>query len=136
MPEELVTVGTYSTLYEANLVKAELEAFDVDAVLADDNTVHMNWLYSNLIGGVKVRVPQSECEEARRIMRLDAAPAPDAPDTPAPAPAIVCPACGSAKSHYFLDKRGSFLTWLFVGIPLMPAFSRRICDHCGAKWKV
>ena len=103
MPEELVTVGTYSTLYEANLVKAELEAFDVDA---------------------------------RRIMRLDAAPAPDAPDTPAPAPAIVCPACGSAKSHYFLDKRGSFLTWLFVGIPLMPAFSRRICDHCGAKWKV
>jgi hypothetical protein len=28
MPEQLVTVGTYSTAYEANLVKAELESFD------------------------------------------------------------------------------------------------------------
>ena len=53
MPEQLVTIGTYSTSYEANLVKSELEAFDVDAFLADDNTVNMNWLWSNALGESK-----------------------------------------------------------------------------------
>ena len=72
MPEQLVTVGTYSTLYEASLVKGELEAFDIDAVLADDNVVNINWLWSNLLGGVKVLVPASEVEEAHRIMKLEA----------------------------------------------------------------
>jgi hypothetical protein len=42
MPEQLVTVGRYNTAFEANLVKAELQAFDVDAILADDNAVSMN----------------------------------------------------------------------------------------------
>ena len=122
-----MTVGTYSTAYEANLVKAELEAFDVDAVLADDNTVSINWLWSDMLGGVKVRVPESERDEARRIMGL-------AVGDPAE-PLGECPVCGSSKSHYFLDKRGSFLTWLLVGVPIVPTFSKRVCDDCGAKWK-
>jgi hypothetical protein len=130
MPEQLVIVGRYSTACEANLVKAELEAFDVDAVLADDNTVNTNWLWSNAIGGVKVRVPESEIDEALRIMELAAGDPADAPES-----AIVCPACGSSKSHYWLDKRGSFLTWLLLGLPVLPAFSRRVCDDCGVKWK-
>lgn len=130
VPEQLITVGTYSTAYEANLVKAKLEAFDVDAVLADDNAVNTNWLWSNAIGGVKVRVPESQIDEARRVME-------SAMSDPAglPESAIVCPACGSSKSHHFLDKRGSFLTWLLLGMPLLPAFSRRVCDDCAAKWK-
>jgi hypothetical protein len=130
MPEQLVTIGTYSTSFEANLVKAELEAFDVDAVLADDNTVNTNWLWSNAIGGVKVRVPESEMEEARRIMRLEAGDGADSPES-----AIVCPVCGSRSSHYFLDKRGSFATWLVLGLPIFPVVSKRVCDDCGAKWK-
>lgn len=130
MPEQLVTVGTYSTAYEANLVKAELEAFYVDAVLADENIVNLNWLLSNMLGGVKVLVAESEAGEARRVLSLENSEPPEAPESTG-----VCPVCGGSKSHYFLDKRGSFLTWLFVGVPVIPTFSKRVCDDCGTKWK-
>ena len=68
MSEGLVTVGTYPTAFEANLVKSELEAFGVDAVLKDENVVGLNVLLTNALGGVKVRVPEAKLEEARRIL--------------------------------------------------------------------
>ena len=130
MPEPLVTVGTYSTAYEANLVRSELEAFEIDAVLADDHAITLNWLWSNAMGGVKVRVPESATEQARRIMGLEPGEGADPAES-----ALVCPACGSHRSHYFSDKRGTFLTWLLVGVPLVPVLARRVCDDCGSKWK-
>jgi hypothetical protein len=130
MPEQLVTVGRYGTPFEANLVKGELEAFEVDAVLADDNAVGINWLWSNMLGGVKVRVPESELDEARLVLSLESGEAPEFVES-----AGICPACGSTNSHAFVDKRGSFLTWLLIGVPVIPALQRRICDDCGAKFK-
>lgn len=129
MPDQLVTVGTYSTAFEANLVKAELQAFDLDAVVIDDGVVNLNWLWSNLVGGVKVRVTESDAAEACRILELENenGRAIDAE--------IACPVCGCRHSHTFVDKRGSFLTWLLLGVPVIPAFSKRICDDCGCKFK-
>ena len=125
MPDHLVTIGAYSTPYEANLVRAELEAFDIDATLADDETIGVNWLWSNALGGVKVQVPESEVEEARQVRAAE----PEALES------AVCPHCGSADTHYILEKRASFLTWLVFGLPLIPAFSRTSCAACGFKWK-
>lgn len=126
MPDQLVTIGSYSTGYEASLVRAELEAFDIDASLADADTIGVNWLWSNALGGVKVQVPESEVEEARRVLATQSDDAPEG---------IACPHCGSADTHYFLDKRASFLTWLVLGIPIFPALSRCTCGGCGFKWK-
>jgi hypothetical protein len=111
------------------LSKSGLEAFDIDASLADADTIGVNWLWSNALGGVKVQVPESEVEEARRVLAAEPGDEPDAPE------ATVCPCCGSADTHYFLDKRASFLTWLVLGIPVVPAFSRRACAGCGFRWK-
>jgi hypothetical protein len=72
MPDQLVTIGSYGTTYEANLVKSELEAFEIPAVLADDNMVNLNCLLTNMLGGVKVRVAESKLEEARRILKMEA----------------------------------------------------------------
>jgi len=83
-----------------------------------------------MLGGVKVRVPESKVGEACRVLGLENGEAPE----PA-ASAGICPECGSAKSHTFVDKRGSFLTWLLVGVPVLPALSRRICEDCGTKFK-
>jgi hypothetical protein len=130
VPERLVTIGTYSTAYEANLVKSELEAFEVDAVLADDNAIRLNWLWSNALGGVKVCVAESAMEGARRILQLEAGDGAGSPE-----PASVCPACGSPSSHCFLDKRGTFLSWLILGVPVIPVLARRVCDVCGRKRK-
>jgi len=132
VPDQLVTIGSYSTSYEASLVRGELEAFDIDATLADENTVSINWLWSNALGGVKVQVPESEVAEALGILGTERSDEPDEPDVPR---ATVCPGCGSSHTRYFLDKRGTFLTWLVLGVPVMPAISKRVCDDCGRKWR-
>jgi len=127
MAEQLVTVARYSTAFEARLAKAELEAFDLDAVLADEETVDINWLWSNAIGGVKLRVRESDCAEARSVLAMESAEVAD--------PAVSCPVCGNADTRYCGDRRGSFLTWLLLGVPVIPALRRRVCDSCGHKWK-
>jgi hypothetical protein len=132
MPDQLVTIGSYSTAYEACLVRGELEAFYIDATLADENVIGVNWLWSNALGGVKVQVPESEVEAALGILGTGQSDEAEGQDVPQ---ATVCPACGSTDTHYFLDKRGSFLTWLLLGVPVMPAVSKRVCAGCGHKWK-
>ena len=130
MPDELVTIGAYSTPQEACLVKSVLEAFGVDAVLADDNYIRLNWLYSNLLGGVKVRAPGSMAEEAHAI--LDAAP--EAYVAIPPDEIVVCPACGGANTRPYLDRRAACLTWLLIGIPLVFPRLRNVCNDCGRRW--
>jgi len=134
MPDALVTLGAYSTAYEANLVRAELEAFDLHASLADADIIGINWLWSNALGGVKVQVPESEAAEARHVLELESGCDEDTQDA-AGSSTAVCPHCGSHRTDYYLDKRGSFLTWLILGVPIIPAVSKRACADCLCKWR-
>jgi len=129
MGDELVTIGSYSTVFEANLVKSQLEAFGIEAFLRDAFTVNNNWMWSNCVGGVGVQVPLSRADEARKI--LESEPGEEGPKETA----VVCPSCGSSDTHFFLDKRGSFLSWLLLGLPILPARSKRECAACGHRWK-
>lgn len=79
MPDGLITIGSYSTLFEADLVRSELEAFGVDALLEDANTIGVNWMWSNLLGGVKVRVPEAQFLEAQGILETEACDPRDEP---------------------------------------------------------
>ena len=126
MPEEFVRIGSYSTVYEANLAKSQLEAFGIEGQLRDAGAIGANWLWSNALGGIKVQVPESQAGEARLILIAE-------PD--AEIDATACPNCGGVRTEYYLDKRGSFLTWLVLGVPVIPAFSRMVCTDCGRKWK-
>ncbi len=72
MPGELITIGSYTTAIEANLVKSLLEAFGIQAVLADHHSINANWSLSHALGGVKVRVLESDAEAARELIRPEA----------------------------------------------------------------
>jgi len=133
VPDRLITIRSFSTPYEASLALAELESFDIDANLADVETIRLNWLWSNALGGVKVQVPESEVEDALGI--LAAEPSDESSDGQDELEAIACPSCGSRNTHYFLDKRGTFWTWLVLGFPVIPVISRQVCADCGGKWK-
>ena len=50
MSDGLVTIGTYSTVFEADMVKGQLEAFGVDAVFEDRNMVGVNVLLDQHAG--------------------------------------------------------------------------------------
>ena len=83
LTEPLVTLATYSTPFEAEIVKGRLEDEGVTVVLADAEIVTSDWMYSNAVGGVKLRVPEAEAERARALL----AEPTDDEDYEAPTPA-------------------------------------------------
>lgn len=65
---ELVTIRKFRDLAEALLAKGRLDSSGIESFLADDNMVHMDWLISNLLGGVKLRVEATDAEAADEIL--------------------------------------------------------------------
>jgi Putative prokaryotic signal transducing protein len=64
----LVLLRRFRDIPEAMLARGKLESAGVDAVLADDNTVRMDWLWSNLLGGVKILVDPEDFARASEIL--------------------------------------------------------------------
>jgi hypothetical protein len=65
---ELVTVATYLYLYQAQAAHLFLSQAGVQSFIADAEVVAMDWLLSNAIGGVKLRVPRDQAEEAVEVL--------------------------------------------------------------------
>ena len=54
---------------EAHILASCLAAAGIHAITGDTNTVQTNSLWSIALGGAKVRVPQSQLIEARRVLK-------------------------------------------------------------------
>ncbi len=132
MQDELKTVASFSTAVEAHLLAATLKASGIEAVVCDEHTVTMNWMYSNLIGGVRVKVLESELEDARKILNTDASPPESAEDIPSALPA--CSECGSDDLEFSTDKRGAFVSWLLLGFPIIAPKKNLKCKACDHSW--
>ncbi|VAW39004.1 hypothetical protein MNBD_DELTA02-212 [hydrothermal vent metagenome] len=132
MQDELKTVASFSTAVEAHLLAATLEAAGIEAVICDEHTVTMNWLYSNLIGGVRVKVRETDLEDAQRILKTESTPPSSAEDIPSTLP--MCPACGSDDIEFSTDKRGAFVSWLLLGFPIIAPKKELKCKKCGHSW--
>jgi len=64
-----VTVAQFSLGTEAHIFRARLEAENIPAYVADEHQINANWLWSNALGGVKVRVPETCVERAYAVMQ-------------------------------------------------------------------
>src|SRR4030081_3170408 len=53
---ETVTLRQFRNLPEALIARGSLESAGIPAYLVDDNMVRMDWFYSNLLGGIKLKV--------------------------------------------------------------------------------
>src|SRR5208283_4410885 len=65
---ETVTLRQFRDLPEALLAKGSLESAGIQAYLIDDNMIRMDWFYSNLLGGIKLKVHPEDAEAAREIL--------------------------------------------------------------------
>jgi hypothetical protein len=65
--QEFVSIGQFRDLTEALVVKSMLEASGIECFLGDENTVRMDWFWSNAVGGVKLWVRQRDAEVARSL---------------------------------------------------------------------
>ncbi len=67
-PVELATVATFSTPFEAHVLRAQLEAEGLFAVVADEHLVGTNQLWRSALGGVRVQVGSEFLAQAKEIM--------------------------------------------------------------------
>jgi hypothetical protein len=130
---EMVAIQQFRDLPEALLAKGGLESAGIEVELVDDNIVRLDWLWSNLMGGVKLLVKAEDADAAREIL-----------DQPIPEDLDVagvgeyqqprCPKCGSLDINFQELDPAAYLS-LAVSVPI--PFHRRAwrCHSCHAEWE-
>ena len=136
MTDKLITIATFSQPIEAHILKTKLESEEIECFIADENTVTMNWLYSNAIGGVKLQVKKSDSKRAIAIIqkknegKLTETKLDKNNNDPH------CPKCHSTNVYYEkFSRRFAFISWILLGVAL-PFIKRKWkCSECGYEWK-
>ena len=67
----MVVVATFSKPEEAHLLRMRLEAGGIQAFIRDENTIQVDWLYSNAMGGVRVEVAEEDVAATRELLAAD-----------------------------------------------------------------
>jgi len=134
MSDNFVTVRAFSMPWQADVARTALETQGIPVSVADANTVGVNWLYSNAIGGVRVQVPEEFAKQAIEILSSQVesidVPAEEEDDT------VTCPRCGKHKTTIVRKgRRWAFLSWLLAGFPLFYPPKMYQCKDCGETWK-
>jgi hypothetical protein len=139
-PEEwefrrLKTVRRYRDLAEAYAGRSLLESAGIPTWIADEHLVRMDWFYSNLIGGMRLQVDESNEMAAREILE-ERAPDTITYDEEKVYVQPTCPKCGSAEvSLGDGTERGRSLLALYVlAIPVPPRKAIWHCCTCGEGW--
>jgi hypothetical protein len=130
MPEIL---RRYRDLTDALVAKSILDSAGIESFLADDNLVRMDWLYSNLIGGVKLLIRPVDAEAANELL-----------DETAPAQFDVeglgeyqqpkCPKCASMDVSDHLQDKYVKAAGFIAGLPLKSTRPGWTCNSCGHNW--
>jgi len=128
-----VIIRRYRGLPEASVAKSVLDSAGIDCILADDNLVRLDWFYSNLVGGIKLLVPESEAEAAARLLeevRLEKF-AVGVGEYQQPQ----CPRCKSMDvSLDGLDKSWTFAAMYITNLPIPVTTRGWKCHSCGNQW--
>lgn len=136
-----ITVARYFEPSEAHVVRALLESAGLDATVADDHHVTLNYPLSTALGGVRVQVPADQAGAAAELVEAytrgelesaiaDGAGAEDAPPA--------CPACGSQRFKPRVSGGSKLLAvavFLFGSATFPTRESVYACNDCGHHWK-
>jgi Putative prokaryotic signal transducing protein len=129
---ELVRVRQFRDLPEALLAKSILDSVGINRFLQDENTIRLDWLWSNAIGGVRLIVKEEDAADAAKL--LDQKPAESFETSLGEYKQPRCPACGSVNISY--GEKGKSLAYATValGVPLPVTRSGWRCSSCGHQW--
>ncbi|MBV8199465.1 MAG: DUF2007 domain-containing protein [Acidobacteria bacterium] len=143
--QRLVTIGTFSTPWEAQIAQARLSAEGLHSLIANEHVIRLVAL-SNAVGGIQLKVRERDVEAAAAVLRRlaplpeiylaagkDGAPPPTPPLPPAPAADPIeagasCPSCGGGELRVERTSR------LVLGV--LPISRRGYrCEDCGTLWR-
>lgn len=121
-----VVIRRYSFPSEAEIALGHLQAEDIPATVIQEEITTIFWFFSNMVGGVKLCVPEDDVERALAVLEGEPLPR-DAEER--------CPRCGSSDVAFArYNLRWVYLTILLLRFPLPIRNSRWVCHSCGATW--
>ncbi|MCC9138190.1 DUF2007 domain-containing protein [Pontibacter silvestris] len=138
MAERLITIATFNELTEAHIIKGRLEAEGILCFLGDEHIVGVQPFYSVAVGGVKLKVPEQDVEEARAILthikesnNLFVVEDSEEEETQEESvQAKKCLNCGSDNIS-----EGKHSNSLFSFLPFANSKNKYKCFNCGFQWK-
>jgi hypothetical protein len=68
MPDEVVTLWRYRDLPEALIASCKLQSAGIECSLADKEIVRLDWFWSNMVGGVRLRLNETDAEDALGVL--------------------------------------------------------------------
>jgi hypothetical protein len=133
----LVTLSSYRDPIDAELARTRLDDAGIPAIVVDQHLISIQWLYSGTIGGVKIKVEDSDLEIAREVLREDRSA--DLLSIPESQTQLAggdrCPMCGSSEVEISRVQRNLAAISLGTGIPLAAWRRRWICKSCNHSWR-
>ena len=130
----LVTIRRFRDLPDALLAEGVLESSGIVCFLADDITIRMNWLRSNALSGIKLRVGSDDASDATQLLALgipERFEVAGVGEYQQPR----CPNCQSMDiSFEDFNKRVAYSGIFFLGVPLLIRRRRWVCNSCGSVW--
>lgn len=67
----MITIATFDFLTDARIAMGRLQAEGIPCVLADENLVQTDWLYSIAVGGIKLQVAPEDVARALEVLGTD-----------------------------------------------------------------
>jgi len=132
---ELVTVGRYRDLTEAEVAKCALESAGIPAELFDDNLSRMNWFVTNALGGVRLQVELQDQKAAEQILS-EGVPQSIAFAEDQEFNQPRCPTCGSLNISFEGSSRKAAIASLYLlSLPVPTGDETWRCADCGNRWQ-
>ncbi len=132
--DKFVTLRQFRDLPEALLAKGSLESAGIEALLADDNMIRLDWFYSNLLGGIKLKVRVEDAKAANEILNQ---PIPETVDVEGVGQyeQPKCPRCQSLDVSF--QELNEFLSYgsAYLGVPIPVYHKAWTCRACGNEWE-
>lgn len=134
---ERVLVYSIGDLVKAHLVRGKLESEGIETQMLDDNVVGINPLWSQAVGGIKIKVRPEDVKHSEKIIHeLDHGPVIKNDGT-----VLTCPVCHSPELYSdFKVYRGIkgmisvVFAFLFSALPLHYTRAYK-CKSCGATFE-
>jgi len=117
----------------AQLQQSILDSAGIECFLGDENTVRMDWLWSNLLGGVKLWVRQGDFAAATELLKQDFSDGFEMGGAGEYKPPK-CPYCKSPDISFEELNRAVAHPGLMLGIPIPMNRVGWLCHACGKTW--
>jgi hypothetical protein len=134
-PSEPIALRSYRDMTEALTDRMVLEGAGIECYLFDENMIRLDWLWSNLLGGLKLIVKKSDAAEAEKVLQQSVPETFDVEgvgqyDQPR------CPQCGSMDVSYEGLMKRVAGAGMLIGLPITVKMKGWNCHSCEHQWGI